>query len=252
MASDARLRPFRALDHTRLLDGSPLGVPQAVESNPLLEEIGFERDVTFDASAEGPELVSPNKTQEGADEASRQAERTHETPDALLPRATAETLAALLANQRRREPEDGDVPFFAANRAPNVAAGAQAAVLEFELEPETELYIASIGTDATDGQDEVEITLGGRLAYRGLFSPMTLAEARAGRFRAELLERLDRDADVAHAIGERRVHGNRRVQHAVQSSRRLHAIAQDVADFHQRSPGIRATMPMLVTPAPVT
>lgn len=182
MGREGRARALRALDHTQLLDGTPLGAPEAAEGNPLLEETGFERLVTFDANGPSTELDHENATQEGASEASSEVARHATEPSAAhLPRALARAVATLVTNDRRRSPEEGDQPTYEIDQAENVAPSEAAVVLDVEVEPGDELYVASAGTDATDAQDVVEITVDGLVAYRKPFSPMTISEARTAR-----------------------------------------------------------------------
>lgn len=181
MVHKAPARPFRSLDRTRLLDGTVLGVPEAARGNPLLEETGFERLVTFDANGATTELSSPNATQQGADEASAEATREAEPGALRLPRIIANALATLAENDRARNPEAGDSPFFDAQRAQNVAAGEDRLVLDIAVDAGDELHVTSIGTDAVDAQDQVEVSIDGDVVYRKLFSPMTLSEARGAR-----------------------------------------------------------------------
>lgn len=182
MVQDPPTRPFRAAERTRLLDGEILGIPPADEGNPILEERGFERLVSFAQEDLPFENVYPNATLDGSVAASDAgALFPQPTPARYLPRAIVAILKSLLEDTRNREPQDGDSAFFAAKREENVAVAAEAVLLDVQLEQDEELFIASVGTDALDGQDQVEVLVDGDVVHRALFSPMTISEARGGR-----------------------------------------------------------------------
>lgn len=176
----AQTKPFKAIGRTHLLDGTEVGVPKAIQGNPLLEEQGFARTRTVEPTPgwPGEDDVAPNATLESRPPGSRVA--SDEPSPIDIPRALLRALRGLRIAEARREPEDGDAPFFIVG-ASVIAAGATATVLDVAVDRSEELFIVAVGSDMADGLDQFDMWVDGDVFYRGLYSPGTLSEARTSR-----------------------------------------------------------------------
>lgn len=170
MAPDPR--PLRAAQEARRTDGQRMGLPPEVPGQRMFEEHGFAR---LEEVAPGPSPRTgglPNATQQA---------RPVEVPVAVMRREVVEDLlTALVRNYRENEPEEGDKPFFTAAKV-SVPAGQEVVIASFVPIDNHEAFVTAIGTNMTDGVDQLEVKVDGLVHHRGLFNLCTLAEARTSR-----------------------------------------------------------------------
>lgn len=165
-------RPLKAADQARLKDGTMLGAPAEAVRQRIFEEVGFTR---LEEVQPGPNPRTgglPNATQDARPSEVPVSRKVNESVEDLL--------TALVRNEREREPEEGDKPFFKSAKV-NVPTGQEVSVLSFAPEGNQEAFIVAIGSNMTDGTDQLEVQVDGLVFYRGTTNLATLAEARTSR-----------------------------------------------------------------------